>query len=76
MLSRNKVRIIVVKKTFNQDLADAYTEGEPWKPEGCCHAFEVGHEWITDGHMPEGFSDTCALVSPSRTKFSTLRWDL
>ncbi len=57
MLSRYKVRITVVKKTFNQELADAYTEGEPWKPAGCCHAFDVGHEWISDGHMPEGFSD-------------------
>jgi len=57
MDSRYKVSITVVKKTFNQELADAYTEGEPWKPEGCCHAFEIGHEWITDGHMPDGFSD-------------------
>ena len=57
MDSRYKVRITVVKKTFNQELADAYTEGEPWKPEGCCHAFDVGHTWISEGHMPEGFSD-------------------
>jgi len=42
---------------FNQELADAYTEGEPWKPEGCCHRFDIGHEWISDGNMPEGFSN-------------------
>lgn len=52
-----KVRITVLKKTFNQDFVDAYTEGFDWKPKGCCHDFEVGQEFITDGHMPEGFSD-------------------
>lgn len=57
MVSLKRVRITVLKKTFNQEFVDAYTEGVAWKPEGCCHAFAVGHEWISDGHMPEGFSD-------------------
>ncbi len=52
-----KVRITVLKKTFNQDFVDAYTEGVDWKPEGCCHAFEVGQEFFTDGPMPEGFNN-------------------
>ena len=25
--------------------------------EGCCHAYPEGHSFISDGHMPEGFSD-------------------
>ena len=55
--TRRKVRITVLKKTFNQDFVDTYTEGVEWKPAGCCHDFEVGQEFITDGGMPEGFSD-------------------
>ena len=55
--SPKKVRITVLKKTFNQDFVDAYTEGFDWKPKGCCHDFDVGQEFVTDGHMPEGFSD-------------------
>ena len=51
------VRITVIKKTFNQDFVDQYTEGVKWEPKGCCHDFEVGQEFISDGHMPEGFSD-------------------
>lgn len=44
----NKVRITVLKKTFNKDFVEAYTEG---------HDFEEGQEFITEGQMPEGFSD-------------------
>lgn len=57
MLTPYKVKITILKKTFNQEFADAYTEGVEWKPEGCCHSFPVGHSFISDGHMPEGFSD-------------------
>ena len=57
MLTPYKVRITVVKKTFHEDLVDEYTEGVKWEPKNCCHAFEIGHEVISDGHMPEGFSD-------------------
>ena len=52
-----KVRITVVKKTFNTEFVEAYTDGCSFKPEGCCHAFAVGHEFICEGHMPEGFPD-------------------
>jgi len=45
------------EKTFNQDFVDAYNEGIEWKQEGCCHDFDVGQSFISDGHMPEGFSD-------------------
>ena len=51
------VRITVLKKTFNTDFVEAYTEGTDWKPKGCCHDFEVGQEFFSNGHMPEGFSD-------------------
>ena len=52
------VRITVLKKTFNQEFVDAYTlEDADWQPKGCCHDFEVGQEFFSDGHMPEGFSD-------------------
>ena len=54
----HKVRITVVKKTFNSDFVDAYAEGFKWEPKGCCHDFEIGQEFVSDGsHMPEGFSD-------------------
>ena len=51
------VRITVLKKMFNTDFVEAYTEGFDWKPKGCCHNFEEGQQFISDGHMPEGFSD-------------------
>lgn len=57
METAKKVRITVIKKTFNRELVDAYTEGVEWKPEGCCHRYEVGHTFISDGHIPPGFSD-------------------
>lgn len=56
-LKPNKVRITILKKTFNQEFVEAYTEGFEWKPEGCCHSYDVGHSFISDGHIPEGFSD-------------------
>lgn len=52
------VRITVIKKTFNQDFVDAYAaEDANWQPAGCCHAFDVGHEFISEGHIPDGFPD-------------------
>ncbi len=58
MVAAKPVRITVLKKTFNQEWVDEYTEGVEWKPEGCCHSFEEGQEFISDGtNMPEGFSD-------------------
>ena len=56
-MTPKKVRITVVKKTFNTEFVDAYTDGCSFTPSGCCHDFEIGQEFITDGHMPEGFSD-------------------
>ena len=53
-----KVRITVLKKTFNADFVEAYAdESGEWAPRGCCHDFKEGQEFISDGHMPEGFSD-------------------
>ena len=52
----HQVKITVLKKTFNADIVEAYAEGE-WGPVGCCHDFHEGQEFISDGHMPEGFSD-------------------
>lgn len=60
-----KVKITVIKKTYHSDLVDELaTEPDDWR-EGtigtkanCCHSFDVGHEFISDGtHMPEGFPD-------------------
>ena len=60
-----KVKITVIKKTFYSDLVDELTTGpDDWR-EGtigskanCCHSFDIGHEFISDGtHMPDGFPD-------------------
>jgi uncharacterized repeat protein (TIGR04076 family) len=51
------VRITVIKKTFNTEFVEAYTDGCSFTPSGCCHDYEIGQEFISDGHMPEGFSD-------------------
>ena len=56
-MEAKKVRITVLRKTFNQDFVDAYTEGYEWRPSGCCHDFAIGQEFFSDGHMPDGFSD-------------------
>ncbi len=55
-----KVRITVVKKTFNEDLIEAYTEGCAFKLDGkqnCCHALKIGQSFETTGHAPEGLPD-------------------
>lgn len=49
---RHKVRITVLRKTFNEDLAERYTEGDPWHP---CDVFDEGETFVSDGLMPEGF---------------------
>ena len=56
-MSPYTVRITVLKKTFNQEWVDAYTEPGAFCPKGCCHDYEVGQAFYSDGHMPEGFSD-------------------
>ena len=56
-MKAKKVRITVLKKTFNEAFVEAYTDGRSFKPSGCCHDFAIGQEFITEGHMPEGFSD-------------------
>jgi len=51
----HKVRITVLRNSFNQEFVDAYAEdykGQPWKPCGLLHE---GQEFISDGWMPEGF---------------------
>ena len=52
------VRVTVLKKTFNQEFVDAYASDDvDWQPKGCCHDFEVGHQFLTEGHAPDGFPD-------------------
>ena len=57
VMTPKKVRITVLKKTFNEEFVDAYTEPGAFTETGCCHSFDEGQEFISDGHMPEGFSD-------------------
>ena len=60
-----KVKITVVKKTFHSDLVEQYSDApDNWRDgsigsnPNCCHAFDIGHEFISDGtHIPEGFPD-------------------
>jgi uncharacterized repeat protein (TIGR04076 family) len=50
-----KVRITVLRNTFNQDFVDAYAEayqGQPWRP---CDLLQEGQTFVTSGWMPEGF---------------------
>ena len=56
-MTPKKVRITVLKKTFNTEWVEAYTDPGAFTTTGCCHAYEIGQEFISDGHMPEGFSD-------------------
>ena len=65
MNSPYQVKITVVKKTFHSDLVNELTiDPDQWENDSigenanCCHAFNIGHEFISDGtHMPEGFPD-------------------
>lgn len=50
-----KVRITVLRNTFNQDFVDTYAEayqGQPWRP---CDLLQEGQTFVTSGWMPEGF---------------------
>jgi len=54
---RYDVKITVVKKLFNKDLVDKYTDNPAeWKP---CQKFEIGQEFIVSKdepwNMPKGF---------------------
>ena len=59
------VKITVVKKTFHSDLVNELTSspnqwvnGSIGKNANCCHAFDIGHEFISDGtHIPDDFPD-------------------
>jgi uncharacterized repeat protein (TIGR04076 family) len=57
MSAAKRVRITVVKKTFNEEFAEEYGEPGAFKPVGCCHDLEIGREFVCDGHMPDGFPD-------------------
>ena len=60
-----QVKITLVKKTFHADLVSEFTtrpnqweKGSIGENANCCHAFDIGHEFISDEtHMPEGFPD-------------------
>jgi uncharacterized repeat protein (TIGR04076 family) len=56
-MNPSKVRITVVKKTFNEDLVELYTDGRSFKPSGCCHDLAIGQSFETTGHAPEGLPD-------------------
>ena len=56
-MNPHRVRITVVEKTVNTEFVEAYTDGTGDWSTGCCHAFEIGHEFINDGDMPEGIPD-------------------
>jgi len=60
------VKITVIKKTFHKDFVEKWAtgHGSDWvkgsigEGAGCCHAFDIGQEFVSDGvHMPEGFID-------------------
>ena len=53
----NKVRITVVKKSYHEDLVKEYADPGAFQPKGCCHDYEIGQEFYSYGHIPEGFSD-------------------
>ena len=51
----HKVRITVLKNSFNKDFVDKYTEqyeDRAWKP---CDLHREEQEFVSDGWMPEGF---------------------
>lgn len=50
---RAKVRITVLKKLFNEEIANAYTEGGGWSH---CEIFSEGREFLSHNiEMPQGF---------------------
>ncbi|MFA5585181.1 MAG: TIGR04076 family protein [Saccharofermentanales bacterium] len=48
-----RCKITVVKKTYNADIVESYSDFGPDHPE--CPVFEVGQTFITGMDMPEGF---------------------
>lgn len=48
----DRVLITVLRRTFNERLAEEYTEGDAWQP---CQLFKEGQTFVTEGWMPEGF---------------------
>jgi uncharacterized repeat protein (TIGR04076 family) len=61
-----KVRITVLKRTFNEDFVNEYTveyEGKGWIP---CQHLQEGQEFISDGWMPAGF---CSYAWPDIHKY-------
>jgi uncharacterized repeat protein (TIGR04076 family) len=52
-----KVKITVLKTSFNKEFVDLYVEKERRKTLGVCETFREGQEFITDAviGMPQGF---------------------
>ena len=65
MNKRYKIKITVMKKAFHSDLVEELSDTpQTWRYNSlgpnpkCCHALEIGQEFISDGtHMPKGFPD-------------------
>ena len=56
-MKAHKVRITVLRVSFNEDFVAEYTEeyqGQGWQP---CSRLREGQEFISDGWMPVGFCD-------------------
>jgi uncharacterized repeat protein (TIGR04076 family) len=53
----NKVKITVLKTSFNKEYVDLYVENDRKKTLGTCEVFKEGQEFITDVviGMPQGF---------------------
>jgi len=52
-----KVKITVLRTTFNKEIVDQYVAEERKKTLGPCEVFKAGQEFITDvfGTIPSGF---------------------
>lgn len=54
-----KCKIIILKRTVNQDLIDEYLDDE-YKNHGACKCFQDGQEFVIDpSYMPEEFCVCC-----------------
>jgi uncharacterized repeat protein (TIGR04076 family) len=53
----NKVKITVLRTSFNKDFVDQYVERERARDLGPCEVFREGQEFVVDpiAGMPEGF---------------------
>jgi len=56
-MEMNKVRITVLKTSFNKEYVDLYVENERKKTLSTCEVFKEGQEFITDAvaGIPQGF---------------------